>query len=364
MVLTITAAEMITAVGPDRLNSCAAIRAGLVRSQQIPYFSILDNESQEVTPLVGRSIRGLTEGFFVQGLWVRLGAACLDVLVENAGLPGPSATKFWSRTGLLAVTPPIDDGRFDCNGGYTVAKLKEAYLGRLSQVLRFSIATENMDVVPLGHTGTVAALERAATMITEHGLERIVVLSVDSYLDPLTLDWLVEFERLKTPTSPTGLIPGEAAACFVVEACGKVGDKGAAVRALVHEPALGSEENHYFSGERTQGAALAGVILQALATSRNTSTTFSGDVISDVNGEEWRTYEFACARVRLSKQIGSQAHFVLPATTLGEIGCASGAVAICIAMSSFERNYAQQDSVLIASSSDNGGVGAVLVSKA
>jgi 3-oxoacyl-[acyl-carrier-protein] synthase-1 len=354
---------MISAVGPDLVNSCAAIRAGLVRSEAIPYFSLLDSESQETAPLIGRPIRGFTEGFFVQGLWIRLGVACLGGLVEHAALPDRSDKEFWSATGLLAVTPPITGARFECDDTYTTQQLKSAYLGRLMEVAPFPISYENMDVICIGHAGTIAAVGRAGTMIAGMGLERVIILAVDSYLDPLTLDWLVELGRLKTAANPVGLIPGEAGACFMVESLGGSQSRRAAVRAVIQEPALGSEESHYFSGKKTQGVALAGAISLALSQCA-APAPFMGDVISDLNGEEWRAYELACAQVRLSKQLDGEATITFPAGSLGEVGSASGAVAICIAARSLERGYARQETVLVASSSDYGQVGAVCLSKA
>src|SRR5262245_10117083 len=119
MLLAITGAEMMTAIGPDLNNSCAAIRAGLIRSEEIPYFSILDGDSQETRPLIARPIHGFTEGFFVQGLWIRIGLACLNRMVKHYSLPDPSDAGFWSATGLLAVTPPIADARFQTDRSYT-----------------------------------------------------------------------------------------------------------------------------------------------------------------------------------------------------------------------------------------------------
>src|SRR5262245_45580918 len=119
MLLAITGAEMMTPVGPDLANSCAAIRAGLIRSEEISYFSLLDDDSQETEPLIARPIHGFTEGFFVQGLWIRIGLACLNRMVKQYSLPDLSDVGFWSATGLVAVTPPIADERFQTDGSYT-----------------------------------------------------------------------------------------------------------------------------------------------------------------------------------------------------------------------------------------------------
>jgi 3-oxoacyl-[acyl-carrier-protein] synthase-1 len=363
MRLALTGTAMISAVAPDLANSCAAIRAGLQRSEPLSYFSLLDSESQETIPPIGRPILGFTEGFFVQGLWIRLGVACLQHLVNSAGLPSRFDNKFWAATGLLAITPPITDGRFESDDTYTTQQLKSAYLGRLFEIAPFPISNENMDVICIGHAGTIAALARAGTMIATIGLERVIILAVDSYLDPMTLDWLVGLGRLKTAENPVGLIPGEAGACCMVESLVASQTRRAAVGAVIQEPALGSEDNHYFSGKKTQGVALAGAISRALSQSAS-PIPFSGDVIADLNGEEWRAYELACARVRVGSQLDEEAALTFPANSLGETGSASGAVAICMAARSLQRGYASQKTTLVVSSGDYGQVGAVCLSKA
>ena len=363
MLLAMTGAAMITSVGPDLANSCAAIRAGLQRSAPLPYFSLLDAESQETEPLTGRPIRGFTEGFFVQGLWIRLGLACLRDLLADGAFPDRSDKKFWSGTGLIAVTPPITGSRFECDETYTTQQLKAAYLDRLMEVAPFSIANENIDVICIGHAGAIAALKRAAEMLAGSGFERVIVLAVDSYLDPMTLTWLVDLDRLKTAENPVGLIPGEAAACFVVEPFAAARPPLSPVRAVIQEPALGADGRHYFSDEKTQGAALANTISRSLSAS-GMQAPFSGDLICDLNGEEWRAYELASARARLGLQLAQDAKVTFPANSLGEVGAASGAIALCIAAHSLLRGYAKQETVLVTSSSDYGQVGAVCVSHA
>src|ERR1039457_5967253 len=105
MALAITGAGMITSVGPNLADSCAAIRAGIVRSAEVDHFTVLDAEAQEAVPMTGRPINGFSEGFFVLGFWVRAGVACLHDMMVSASLPPASDTAFWSATGLLGVTP-------------------------------------------------------------------------------------------------------------------------------------------------------------------------------------------------------------------------------------------------------------------
>src|SRR6266478_4771177 len=103
MDLLITSLGMISCAGRDVVNSCAAIRAGIVRPTSVENFSILDDQTQESTAILGYPIRAYTEGFNTTGLWMRLGLGCLRNLIDYAGLPPQSDKEFWKRTALIGV---------------------------------------------------------------------------------------------------------------------------------------------------------------------------------------------------------------------------------------------------------------------
>jgi 3-oxoacyl-[acyl-carrier-protein] synthase I len=361
MALAITGAGMITSVGPNLADSCAAIRAGIVRSEEIDQFTLVDTETQSLAPIIARPIHGFSEGFFVLGFWVRAGLASLNDMVRSSALPAASDRAFWSATGLLAVTPPVAGARFETDDSFTPEMLRAAYLDRLLQVFPYPIGDENTGVVCLGHAGTVAALAQAESMVSR-GLKRVIIVAADSYLDPRTLEWLSASSRLKTEDNPVGLTPGEAAACFMVESRASCASRSAIELAIFGEAAVGLEESSFSSGQRPQGVGLANAISRALGAS-SVEVPFSGDAFADLNGEEWRAYEAACARIRLGTLLEGKNRSVFPCSTLGEVGCASGAVAVCCALRSLQRGYSHGDIVLVTSSSDDGPVGAVCIAK-
>jgi 3-oxoacyl-[acyl-carrier-protein] synthase-1 len=138
--------------------------------------------------------------------------------------------------------------------------------------------------------------------------------------------------------------------------------RNASFQAVVDEVGLGKEADHFFSGKVNRGIGLSQAIDQALS---NTSVTlpFAGDLISDLNGENWRAYELAGTRILLSHKISSEAPLILPCISLGEVGAASGGVALCVAIQSFARHYSHSDRVLILTSSERGDVGAACLRK-
>jgi 3-oxoacyl-[acyl-carrier-protein] synthase-1 len=290
-----------------------------------------------------------------------LALGCLEDLIRNGGLPDKADKAFWSKTGLIGVTPAINDGRLDADEACTPNDVKVAYLERLLEIFNYPLLKERMDIICMGHSGTIAAINRAANMMMEMNLERVIILAVDTYLDPASLVWLDKLHRLKVDNNPVGITPGEAGACFMLETLDSSRKRGGAVQAIVNIPALSQENNHYYSGGKNQGEALAAVIEQALGNAPVMSP-FAGDLISDLNGEEWRAHELGMAQVRVKDKLNSKLNLILPCMSLGEVGAASGAVAICIGVRALQRGYARRNSVLVVSSSDNGLVGAVCLS--
>ncbi len=216
MNLAITSLGMISSVGRDVIASCASIRANINRESEINYYRVLDAETQEIVPLAGHPIRGFTEGFNLVGRWIRMAKICMKDLIIYGGLPDNTNTKFWNTTSIIAVTPYINDDRFDSEGDNTDVMLKDTYVLPLIKALKLPIPTSQTHIVSKCHAGAITAIIDANKNLSSNGIDRIIVLAVDSYLDTFTLDWLVEDNRLKTPDKAKGLAPGEAGTCFLL----------------------------------------------------------------------------------------------------------------------------------------------------
>ncbi|MCI0640688.1 MAG: hypothetical protein L0Y72_04425 [Gemmataceae bacterium] len=362
MRLAITSLGMITSIGRCAPSTCASQRAGIVRPQQLEYFQLVDEETQTLTPLIGHPIHGYTDGFAGIGLWLRLAAGCIKDLVSYGRLPAPGDTAFWQRTGLVAVTPNLDPHRLDFLDELEADFLKEAYLKRLVTLLELPLIPQYLHAVSTGHAGTTAAIKMADETMTQSGLERVIVLACDSYLDRSSLGWLGEHDRLKCDTNPIGLAPGEAGACLLIESESSCKRRSARAEAVLRSASVGQEPNHLFSGEINHGSALASSITQALSESA-WPLPFSGDILTDLNGEAWRANELGNALVRLRDEIDSdKSNIVTPATSFGDVGAASGAISVCLAVRSFVRRYSASNNALVLSSSESGQVGAICLS--
>lgn len=346
MRLSIRHLGMISSVGFGVVPSCAAIRAGITRPRELSAFPVLDAESQGQVPATGRPIQGYTEGFSHLGLWLRLARASVMDLLRQKGAPNASDTRYWRKTGLVAVMPSLDKGRFTSG---SLDAMPRTFVQRLVASLKLPLHQESSEALPMGHAGVIAAVKQAPRRMATAGLDRLLVVAVDSYVDETALRWLANARRLKAGDNPCGLIPGEAGACFLLEA----DEQGVAVESA----ALGFEERHLFQKEPTIGLGLSKVLQEVLGT--NAPEPFRGDVLSDLNGEDWRARELGYVRLRLRERLGDENRFVLPCESLGDVGAASGAVGVCVAVRSLLRGYSRTEQVLILSSSEHGHVGAM-----
>ncbi|RJS21805.1 hypothetical protein DRW03_15815 [Corallococcus sp. H22C18031201] len=91
---------------------------------------------------------------------------------------------------------------------------------------------------------------------------------------------------------------------------------------------------------------------------------FRGDILLDLNGEEWKAQCWGHAQLLLREHIDMhRVRTVFPVVSWGDIGAASGVAALCLATRSFVRRASSADRALICCLSDDGGAGALLLER-
>jgi 3-oxoacyl-[acyl-carrier-protein] synthase-1 len=350
---------MMTSVGHDAVTSCAAIRAGITRPSELPDPDFLDDELEPVS-ITGHPIAGYTDGFYLLARWLRIASGCLLDLVLNARLPDRFETSFWQRSGVIAVTPIIDR-RFEAPEPPPDSAVKEHYLSRLLQLVDLPVPGNNLDVVCRGSAGVMEAIVRAQRLLESSALDRVIVLAVDSYLEPMSFNWLKEQGRLKSSENPVGLEPAEAGACFIVESPASSQARGGKIEAVLDGVSIAFEEQNFFSDTPSTGIALHRILNSVLVES-GAELPFCGDFVTDLNGENWKATELAYARLRLKDKISPAMRLVLPCESTGDTGSAAAAVSVCVAARSLVRGYSSGTRVLVATSTDHGYVGATCLS--
>ncbi len=219
---------------------------------------------------------------------------------------------------------------------------------RLVQHTALGLPPSQWNHVDEGPTGVVRAVAEASVKLRSGLWHRCLVGAVDSLLDPRAVGWLQRAGRLKTPTKPDGLQPGEAGAFVLLERLDAARRRSAEVLAVVAGTSVIDDAPREPTGTPS-GAGLAEAITRLL-------TTDDAWLVSDHNGEHHRAAELGNALVQVSRRFPATADGArwFPATSFGDTGAASAVVAICMATRSFARGYAAGASAIIAASSDGG----------
>jgi len=183
------------------------------------------------------------------------------------------------------------------------------------------------DDVGLLADGDTVALYEVARALHEVGVGQAPALAVgalDSYMDTELLDLLTLNGRIHSRTTPHGLIPGEAAAIFIIAA--PQGDKGSAVLGTVKSAFNGYERENLSAPQAALGRGLAKPLRRAFE-------TYTPDrFLADLNGERWRSEDigFALSSARIPDAL--LADFETPIGQTGDCGAANGLIMASVSL--------------------------------
>ncbi|MEW6381912.1 MAG: hypothetical protein AB1611_20235 [bacterium] len=367
--IVITGRGMVSSLGHDVVTGCAAARAGIVRAEQLDY-PVRSPEDGEIENAIGHPVPLLTEGFEGPARLLRLVQAGLaDLQKQAAGLPWLS---FRVRCYLSLPNPlrphtgiPLDMEEKDRQAQIEESQEAEkeppnADLAQriLQEAARLSGWQGDLPLLQFvttsGNPGVAEALGRAIEDLSQGKIDLALIGGIDSLLDEDTLAWLESRGRFKTPSTPSGLQPGEAGAFLLVETLQSARARGAHALAVVQKICLTQDAGTLLTGEPPLGAGLAEALIGLTESADWDKAQQTVWLITDQNGESYRAIEWGNALIRLRARSSVFANPLLwyPAASFGDTGAASGAVAICMATGAFVRNYAPAPKVIVTSSSE------------
>lgn len=347
--IAITGVGLRCSLGQNVVQSCASVRAGISRFGTWPApppeggATPDDPEPVEVAaaavlPDLGdRSWLEKFDALATQPLFEALWMAGLPSLVEEG-----CATKWAMRL----VVPPLDRAGVDEEDATAFAE--DVQEGTL-----FDVEVPALSPLCGGNAGVLVALAQAAADFEKGAVEVCVLGGVDSLLHTPYLDDLDTEGRLKTTATPVGIIPGEAAAFVVLETVAHARARQAPVLAQVTPVRTAVERESPRGKEPGRGEAMARALRQAVADAPSGPGQVHR-VINDLNGERWRFLEWALASNPALAGLPPDFRFWHPADSFGEIGAATGAAHLCLAVRAFARSYAVGDAILISNASDTG----------
>jgi 3-oxoacyl-[acyl-carrier-protein] synthase-1 len=337
--LAITGMGIVSPVGLTAEQTCAALRAGITRFRQwdgtmdrhgdpftvahLPDFDPAElplERAKRAAVSAGReAIGGLPREDRIRRRWT------VSLLVKEVERPG-------AALGTDGLIPAI--------------------AGELGLP-----ASTTVRVDPDGNAGGMNALRTARDRLGRQPDALELILGLDSLLHPQTLRYLESADRLKSPTRPRGVIPGEACACLLLQTEESARARGARIQARVTGIGTAIEPAPDGSDQPCLGTGLTHAVAEAL----EMAGWRKHDVVrvhADLNGEEYRAHEWMLMQCRAL----AGPTVVHPADCIGDVGAASAPLLIAMAAVALEKGYAGTSGVLVCCSSDFGARGCACVS--
>lgn len=347
--IVITGIGMNTSLG-NAVTACAAARAGLSAARVIDGFTVLCNDGSD-GEMVGHPTR-TAPGFRGLGKALALGLAGLRDLLKNSA---NFETLLSHRMGLCLALPDLESRVIfrsqESSGAERVhaPSFGESLCARLAVDVPLGVSLKHQKCFERGNAGFGLALTAAMEHLHSGAWHSCVVGAIDSLLEEPTLDWLLDWGRLKTVDKSDGLVPGEAAAFLLLERHDSAIARNAKVMACLDGVEIGREAKSLMLGEPSRGEGL-GKAISALAR----KIVGKAALMSDQNGEYYRTHELANARLLAGQEHPwlLNAGIEYPATSFGDTGAASGALGLGLVARGLSRGYMQEEAWMILLSSD------------
>jgi 3-oxoacyl-[acyl-carrier-protein] synthase-1 len=222
-----------------------------------------------------------------------------------------------------------------------------ARTSKLGNSGRFSFGME-------GHAAVIRALHAAATQVGQGSADVFVVGGVESYLHPDTLLELDAEGRLAAEDVRSGFYPGEGA-CFIAFASDRA-------RSALRFPSLAQVTGIHSAAERPAApgedtVALGRALTEAVegaAARRGSGSPPIDEIYCDINGERHRTDEWGFAALRTAQLFRDPTAYTTAPAECGDMGAASGALLLVLAVWAGLRGYARGQSAMIWTGSARG----------
>lgn len=347
--LSVAGVGLACSLGLGAVDACAAAFAGLSRPAPMPGVDVYDPEEAEGVDLAVHAAPFVTEGFAGVARLARLAVAALDDLAARVDLPDDG------KTGICVALPSgyhlrrleQEEAAADPDPPPTPYALEaDVRVGELRERLVPTI--RRFSDVPLhpspgvtlfeDEAGFGALLRTADRALRGGALRRCLVGGVDSPLDPATIRARDHAGVLFTPENAGGAAPGEAAAFVLVERAADGAD-GLTISGVAQ-----GREVPFVRGADARPAGVA--LARCLSATRAAAPVEVGTVYTSLNGAAHRAFDWGSALVRLEAEAPFAPEAVHPATMVGDVGAATGPVAVALADHARQRGWGPRASAV------------------
>lgn len=334
--VVIVAMGACTPVGRDAWSSAAAVRAGICGFGQHPYMLDTAGEPMRaaIAPWLDIACTGADR--FEALLFPALDQV-LEVLASAPAAPHSLAI----AVGLPSPRPGLDED------------IQRQMMGRINQ--RYAKHFGTAASFAAGHAAGLIGLQAATAKLGQGTLDACVVAGVDSYIEPLTLEWLESCDQLHSAgplNNAWGFIPGEAGAALLLmrESVARAAELPAL--AVVLGTGRAMEPKRIKTETVCIGEGLTQAFRNALAALPDGARVT--DVYCDLNGEPYRADEYGFTAVRTSDCFTAASDFVAPADCWGDVGAAGGVLHMMLAGVAGLKGYAKGPVALAWASGETG----------
>ena len=339
----ITGLGMMTAVGHQAAQAVTSILAGVMRLVEFPDYEpiVRDPGVMFPEPLIAVPVEGVTDG--MKGM-ERLFALGVPALKERWRMPA------WEKT--TCPRPPCWWPAASPPGAVRTSRLARVFAPRLGQRVA-KTRLRHVQYFPSGTAGFLHALRLGIDLLKQGQCGYCVVGGVDSWLDLETLKWLDEARRLKSKGTVDAFVPGEAAAFVVLELRSTAEKRKKEPYAECGAVGLAEEKNTIWADTPCTAEGLSQCVRAVLAALDKAGKT-PDIALCDLNGESYRSTEWAYATTKAFRDGKKAPSLVHPADCMGDVGAAIGGVLVGLAAFAMKKQLAPWTTALVWASSDDG----------
>ena len=324
-----------TPLGLNAESSIAAVRAGIARIEEHPFF--LDRQGEPVRLALDAELDPLLTG---PERFTAIAETALQEVCTALAKKAPDLGNIPLFLGVPEVRP-----------GWTKHDMQLV----LDQLARktFPVPLRTIELFPFGHAAGLLALDAACQKIHTGQQSVSVIAGVDSYWNFDTLEWLHQNRQLSTPYHRGAFFPGEGVGAVAVAAESMVRRYQWASMGRVRGIGAALEPNTIKTDTVCVGEGLTACIRKAVSGFRFPGEAIDG-IICDINGERYRAEEWGFALLRLPEVFVDPTRYDLPTSCWGDMGAASGPLAMAIVVKAAQKGWAKGTRYLVWNSSEGG----------
>jgi 3-oxoacyl-[acyl-carrier-protein] synthase-1 len=307
-----------TPVGRSVLSAAAAVRCGISAYAEHPFM--IDKHGE---PMVVARAEWLNETLPLED---RIADLAVDAALEAVYPIGER---------LAELRPEIAIHLALSAENLSTDTERQRVAERLIVESGFTAGDRRVEIVADGHAGGLLSLKRAVQQLRSGAAQLCLVGGADSWLDPQCLEAIDNAGRLHSVNYSWGFTPGEGAGFCLIAT-------GDTVRRLGLEPlaqilAVATAEETKLMGTKTVciGEGLTAAFRDVLNREHLVSHCFC-----DFNGETYRAEEYGFAICRTRGYFVDPGRFTAAAECWGDVGAASGSLALTLPLAAWSRGYA------------------------